>query len=263
MLITNSKHQLLLVLGAFFFLFGCKGTKPIVGSTNASPTASVKKIMASHQAATPEYNTLAARVFVVYQDESKEQSITVSLRMEKDKQIWLKASLLGVTLSKVLITPTSVQYFETINKTYFDGDFTLLSKWLGTPLNFEQVQALLLGQSIFTIDPGKYTQRVMLNKYRIGPTIQPENFIHFIFLNPDTFKVASASLTQPQEKRELSLYYNEYQTIEDQLFPKGIKIESKDGNGTVLIDMTYKKIDINAPVKFPFKMPSGYEEIEL
>src|SRR5690606_14237698 len=96
----------------------------------------------------------------VYETEDRSQSITVSLRMEKDKIIWVKASILGITIAKVLITPDSVGYYETIGKTYFEGDFTLLGEWLGTPINFQQAQNLLLGQSIFDLNASQYTAEI-------------------------------------------------------------------------------------------------------
>ena len=48
--------------------------------------ASAKEVISAHKAASPEFKTLAGRVQLVYEDEEKLQSITVSLRMEKDKK---------------------------------------------------------------------------------------------------------------------------------------------------------------------------------
>ena len=103
---------------------------------------SSKDIIKTHDAAVPDFLTLAARMHVVYENEKKHQSITVSLRMEKDEKIWIKASLLGITMAKVLITPETVSYYETISNTYFDGDFRLLSDWLGTEIDFEKAQSI-------------------------------------------------------------------------------------------------------------------------
>ena len=41
-------------------------------------------------------------------------------------------------MAKALITPTKVSYYEKINNTYFEGDFSLLSNWLGTDLDFQK-----------------------------------------------------------------------------------------------------------------------------
>ncbi|MCB0465482.1 MAG: DUF4292 domain-containing protein [Aequorivita sp.] len=251
-------------LKPFYFLLilvlaSCGGAKNI---SNIEST-SAKEVISAHKAAAPSFKTLAGRVQLVYETDEKLQSITVSLRMEKDKNIWIKASVLGITIAKVLITPTSVSYYETIGNTYFEGDFALLGEWIGTPINFQQAQNMLLGQSIFTLNPTEYKSEVFLNKFKIQPKQQPQNFIHSLFLNPENFKVASETLSQPKDDRLLSIRYGDYQKIEGQYYPTTILIDTSEKGSKTKIEMNYKKIDVNVDVSFPFDIPQGYEEIQL
>lgn len=223
----------------------------------------IKNVISQHDAASPDFKTLAARVQLVYEDDEKSQSVTVSLRMEKDKNIWIKASILGITLAKVLITPDRVSYYETIGNTYFEGDFTLLGDWLGTPINFQQAQNMLLGQSIFTLNPSEYRADAFQSKIKILPTQQPVDFIHSIFLNPDNYKVSSETLSQPSDNRLLSIRYGDYQNIENGFYPSEILIDTQEKDSKTKIEINYKKIDLNVSVSFPFDIPSGYDEIQL
>lgn len=248
-------YYLLLVL----VLASCGGAKNITDIESAS----IKEVISAHKAAAPEFKTLAGRVQLVYETDEKLQSITVSLRMEKDKSIWIKASVLGITIAKVLITPTSVSYYETIGRTYFEGDFALLGEWIGTPINFQQAQNMLLGQSIFTLNPSEYTSEIFQNKFKIQPKEQPQNFIHSLFLNPENFKIALETLSQPKDDRLLSIRYGDYQKINEQLYPSTILINTSEKGATTKIEMNYKKIDVNVDVSFPFDIPQGYEEIQL
>lgn len=240
-------------------LTSCGGAKKITNIEEAS----AKQVIAAHNAAKPDFKTLAGRMKLVYETEDKLQSITVSLRMEKDKNIWIKASILGITISKVLITPTRVSYYETIGKTYFEGDFALLGEWLGTPINFQQTQNLLLGQSIFTLNPSDYNTEIFQNKFKLLPKQQPENFIHSLFLNPENFKIASETLSQPNDERLLSIRYGDYQELEGQFYPQSIMINTSEKGEATKIEINYRKIDLNANVSFPFDIPQGYEEIQL
>ncbi|WP_347373757.1 DUF4292 domain-containing protein [Aequorivita sp. Q41] len=240
-------------------LASCGGTKNITNIENTS----AKEVVAAHQAANPNFNTLAGRVQLVYETDEKLQSITVSLRMEKDKNIWVKASILGITIAKVLITPTSVSYYETIGNTYFEGDFAILGEWIGTPINFQQAQNMLLGQSIFTLNASEYTSAVFQNKFKIQPKQQPQNFIHSLFLHPENFKIASETLSQPKDDRLLSIRYGAYQNVDGQFFPTSILIDTTDKSSKTKIEINYKKIDLNVAVSFPFDIPQGYEKIEL
>lgn len=244
---------------AVLFLVSCGGTKGVTKIENLS----TKEVIASHQAAFPQFKTLAGRVQLVYETEEKLQSITVSIRMDKDEVIWIKASILGITIAKVLITPTHVSYYETIGRSYFEGDFTLLGEWLGTPINFQQAQNLLLGQSIFNMKASEYSSEIFQQKFKIQPNKQAKNFVHSLLLNSDNFKVASETLAQPDEDRLLNIRYGDYQKIEGQFFPTSIVIFTNEGQSQTKIDMNYRKIDLNVDIGFPFEIPSGYKQIEL
>lgn len=237
----------------------CGGTK-VATKAESLP---VREVVSFHKDATPKFKTLAGRVQLAYETDTKEQRVTVSLRMEKDKAIWVKASILGFTLAKIMITPDKVSYYETIGKTYFEGDFSLLGEWIGTPINFQQAQDLLLGQSIFSLKPSDYTSEIFQNKFKIQPKKQPHNFIHSLFLNPENFKVASETLSQPEFDRILNIRYGDYQKIEDQYIPTKISIVNSESQEQTKIDIVYKKIDLNVDISFPFEIPSGYERIQL
>ncbi|MBX2828973.1 MAG: DUF4292 domain-containing protein [Flavobacteriaceae bacterium] len=255
--------RLLQLILVSMLVFSCKGTKTAVGSSRPDSGLAIKGIITAHEAAKPNFTTMASRVKVAYKDEKQKQSITVSLRMERDEKIWIKASILGITLAKAYITKDRVSYYETLGNTYFDGDFALLSDWLGTALDFEKTQAILLGQSIFELDRGSYQSSISQNSYQLEPKQQPYNFLHSLLLRPENFKVRSSELTQPEDGRQLFLTYGEYQEMEGNQFPSAIAIRALEGTSETTIDVEFKKIDLNVSVKFPFTIPDGYEEIDL
>lgn len=244
------------------FISSCGGSKMIVGSETANHSMSSKDIIKTHDEASPEFSTLAARMHVKYQNGKDLQSLTVSLRMEKDQKIWIKASLLGITLAKLYITPESVSYYESISNTYFEGDFSLLSNLLGTEINFEKAQGILLGQSIFDLD-NNYKSEIVSNKYMLQPKMQPHNFIHSLLVNPDNFKISSESLSQPAEQRMFTINYGDYQNLEGGYYPSDFKIIATQKNEKTKIVVNYKKIDYNVSIRFPFTIPNGYEEIQI
>ena len=256
----NYKFVLLFVISLIFT--SCGGGKAIVGSQKANPSLASKEIIKTHQAALPNFNTIAARMHVLYENGDDLQSLTVSLRMEKDQKIWIKASLLGITLAKLYITPESVSYYETISNTYFEGDFSLLSNWLGTEIDFQKAQAILLGQSIFDLDD-KYKTEIIANKYKLQPKSQPKNFIHSLLVNPDNFKVSFESLSQPADDRIFTINYGKYQNLKGGFYPSEIKILATQKEEETKIVVNYKKIDYNVSIRFPFNIPNGYEKIQL
>jgi hypothetical protein len=256
----NLKFNILLVVS--LFITSCGGGKMLVGSDTANLSMSSKDIIKTHDEAQPIFSTIAARMHVQYESGKDMQSLTVSLRMEKDQKIWIKASILGITLAKLYITPESVSYYETITNTYFDGDFSLLSDWLGTDIDFEKAQGILLGQSIFELD-NTYKSDVVANKYRLQPKMQLHNFIHSLLVNPDNFKIASESLSQPTDNRMFTINYGNYQSIAGGYYPSEFKIIATQKEEKTKIVVNYKKIDYNVSIRFPFTIPNGYEEIQI
>lgn len=239
----------------------CKSTKSIheVGVKKLR----AEKIISNHYNTSFNFETLNIKVKVVYDDGKQSFSPNVTLRMEKDKKIWLSAKILGITLAKVLITPEKVSYYEKINNTYFDGDFQMLSQWLGTELDFNKVQQLLLGQALFNLREGKYTSSIAYQKYELQPKIQLALFERLFILNPDNFKIFSQQLKQTEEKRNLTISYPSYQKAGNQAFPKEIHIQALEAGGRTTIQLEYRAVDYNANVSFPFNIPSGYEQVTI
>jgi len=257
------RGKLLLIMVFGILLVSCTGSRTVIGTNKVNLGLTLNSIINAHRAATPKFSTLASRIKVAYEDDKQRQNITVSLRMQKDEKIWMKASVLGITLAKVLITQDRVSYYETISNTYFDGDFALISDWLGTDLNFEKTQAILLGQSIFRLDNATYISSVSENRYKLEPRQQPDNFIHSLLLNPNNFKVNSGIVFQPIDNRKLSIAYGDYRELEGSFYPSVIQINSVEGDSRTKIAMNYRKINLNVSVSFPFEIPKGYEEIQL
>ena len=248
---------------AILLLSGCGSAKLVTGSANANPGFSVKDIIKTHNAAAPNFNTLAARVNVDYEDAKSSQNITVSLRMEKDKTIWIKASILGITLSKAMITQDRVQYYERITNTYFDGDFALISDWLGTEIDFEKAQNILLGQSIYDLEGQDYDNEVEDNQYKLSSSRNIPLFAHVLALSPELFKIASQGIDQGVEGRSLRMYYPDYQEVDGLVLPKKVVIEAADAEALTTLQIDFRKVDLNIPVRFPFTMPEGLTEIQL
>ncbi|MCF6306621.1 MAG: DUF4292 domain-containing protein [Flavobacteriaceae bacterium] len=256
------KFKFFLYVSALLFFISCGGGKTVIGSEKANHSLSTKEIIKTHNSALPEFNTIAARMHVLYKNGDDMQSLTVSMRMEKDQKIWIKASLIGITLAKLYITPETVSYYETISNTYFDGDFSLLSNWLGTDIDFQKAQAILLGQSIFDLD-NKYKTEIIVNKYKLQPKAQSQNFIHSLLINPDNFKIASETLSQPMNNRMFTINYGPYQNLKGGFYPSKIKIIATQKEDITKIVVNFKKIDYNVSIRFPFNIPNGYKEIEL
>ena len=250
-----------LFLLIFIFFTSC-GTKKAKMGAVAPADEAVAAVVASHYANEVDFETLQGRLAVKYETEERSQNVTVSFRMKKNDTIWMSGQLLGIPLAKVLITPNSVQFYEKITGTYFKGDFRLLSDLLGTPLDFQKVQNLLLGQTIYDLRQERYKLTESVRGYQLEPV--NEGFLKKMFLlDAGNFKAVAQQLGQRRENRSVTVTYPEYKKIGDQIFPGEIKIVANEGPDNTNIDMKFRSVEFNVPVSFPFSIPSGYEEIEV
>ena len=251
------------IILSMLILASCGGTKNTINNTAEVEDLATAKLIANYYDNAFEFNTLAARMKVKYKDRKNSQTVTVSLRMEKDKTIWLSASVLGISLAKAMVTPTRVSYYEKIGRTYFDGDFAFLSEYFGVDMDFSQLQRLLVGEAVYDLRKGRYVVSQSDNKYQIEPQKQLELLNLFFFLEPQDFLLSKQRVTQPKDSLSLDVDYTTHQDVAGAKFPKTLHIEVIENTDMTTIDIDYRSVEHNAAVRFPFSIPSGYKEIKF
>lgn len=256
----NLTRILLLILLSSTFMVSCKSTKKAASLDAGISSAELVNL---HKNTEPRFKTLVSRVNVNYDDGSRSQSLTVSLRMQKDETIWVSASILGISIARLLITPDNVSYYETINRTYFDGDFSLLSSWLGVDVDFQMVQNILMGQAVFPLSSNQYEATVSGSHYRLTPKEQHQLFKHIFLVDPSNNRMASQQIMQEEEQRVLTVEYASYQNAGLFLFPKEIRLNAIEQNEQTRIILDFRTVDVNPVVTFPFTIPGGYDQISL
>ena len=249
----------ILALVVITISFSCKSNK-ILSDAKADKSLSARVIIKNHYKNQLDFKTLAGRIRIDYSDGYATQSIGVSLRMEKDKAIWISAPL-GVV--KALITPDRVSFYNKLDNEYFDGDFAYLSQLLGTELNFNKVQNLLLGQALLDLREERYLAEVNGDNYELKPKRAMELFKPLFRIEPGNFKLAVQQLSQPWNRRLLEIRYKNYQEKDKRILPNEIGIVAIDSDQRTTIAIQYRSMEFNKRLNFPYKIPKGFEEIVL
>ncbi|RLD27285.1 MAG: DUF4292 domain-containing protein [Bacteroidetes bacterium] len=248
------------ILFVILFLVGCKSTKNISSTSEPNKKLSSKQIIKEHFKQEAKFKTLQSRVKVEYIQGNKSQAHTISLRIEKDKTIWISSFL---NVIRVKITPEKVGYYNKLDNTYFEGDFSLISDLLGIEINFNKAQNLLLGEALFDLNNEMYDADIHESSYLLQPKTQSALLEIFFLLSPKHFKMDSQQLSQPLKRRMLQIDYENYQKVEKQILPQHIKIIALENEEETIINMVFKSIHLNRDLRFPFRIPSGFEEIVI
>ncbi len=240
-----------------FLVSSCKSSKSIIASGEASSKLSAKDVIKEHQKKASDFKTLQGKAKIDITQKQEEQSITFNLRMEKDKVIWLSAPL---GMARMMVTPNKVRFYNKLDNEFFDGDYKLLSEFVGVDLDFKKVQNILLGQAIYNLQE-PHAVSVNENSYALQPKDQNILLELFYLINPSHFKLDSLQLFQQLKKRMLQVDYSEYQEVNKQILPKRIRIVAVEDSDEVTVAMEFKSITLDGDVRFPFRIPNGYKEI--
>ena len=242
------------------FIFSCKSTQTLVSSSSLNPKLKAKQIIKAHNKKKSDFITLQSRLKIELIEGDKSQIHTVTLRMERNRTIWINAFLNMVRLK---ITPEKVQMYNKLNRTYFEGDFTLIKDFLGVELNFTHIENLLLGHTIFSYNSSDLKKEPHPKSYALSPKQKNALFEVLYLFNPGFFKLDGQIISQPNQNRKLNVYYHTFQDIEEDIFPQQMTIKVVENQKETTLKMNLKSVSLNQPLRFPFKIPTGYKPIEL
>lgn len=247
---------------AFFMIllfFQCKSAK-VINTGKSNFKLNEAQLIKENLKQKPVFKTLKSTLKIAYSEKGKSQTHSLSLRLQKDEKIWMSATF---SIVKVLITPKKVSFYNKLDSTYFEGDYTYLSNLLGTELDFQKLQNLLLGEAIYNLNEGSYNMSVNKESYILQPKKQNDLFEIFFLLDPLLFKIKSQQISQPKAFRHLQVDYLSYKEIEKQILPEKIKIIALETDEELIIGLDFKNVVLNEELNFPFKIPSGFKEIKL
>jgi len=245
------------------FMVSCKSKAVAVQNNNGNTeviTKEDKKAVEKHYDNKLDFSTLYIKSSARYADEKQSQNVTADIRIEKDKQILVSVRFLGITMAKALITPTTVSYYEKINSTYYEGDFTSLSKWLGTELDYSKVQNLLVGEALDDLRKGKYTQTIVDNLFKLED-LKEANIKKSFYLDADKYLLQKEEISQPTENRMLQISYGDSKVFNQGTLPTSIEINAIQPKGKTNINLNYNNISFNEELSFPYSVPSGYKKV--
>ena len=95
-----------------------------------------------------KFNTLSGKASVVF-DNGKKTSFKTHLRIKKDSAIWISITpILGIEMARVLITQDTVKLMNRNDSEYFIGDFDYINNLFGAALDYQMLEALLIGNSL-------------------------------------------------------------------------------------------------------------------
>lgn len=262
-----------------FVVLGCRSKKPVIEQTTpvvivetplkeSSPDSLWYQILNADE----PVNWFGAKVSASTVMNNQSNSFNANLRMKLDSAIWMSISpALGIEVARVFITADSVKLINRINGTYFMGNFAYLNDLLQIEVNFDMIQAILIGNSYlhynvenFIADKderGLILSTLKKRQIRRGSELElPQILTQEIWYSPVSQKIIRMEMQDYRPVRKFSVDYPSFTKVEEFIFPESMHIQAQ-AEKQVQIDLSYSRISVNEVLNLPFSIPKNYELI--
>jgi hypothetical protein len=219
-----------------------------------------------------DFNYLATSSKIKYSDQDKNLNANASIRLKKDSIIWVSITPgFGIEAARGIITRDSLIFLNRLDKEYSAYDFKELSERFNFNINFDLLQAILLGNmpvSPAEDDPIKKEANFFVVQQE-QDDISIRNYVGVRSLKLERVSILDRS---PQDgfgrdkprNNTLILSYDDFQMLEEQVFPFENRVSlAYQRNGQkkkTEINIEHKKASItDEALRFPFSVPDKYE----
>jgi len=291
----HKAFQVIIILYICLFSWHCRTSK-----NNLRPQTEIQKLVEtqpSKEKATPiidhksstylskkmldnqfNYKWLNSKFSVTTNVDGKTNSFSASVRSRKDSALWISLSMFGLEGARLLATCDSVKFVDRINSKYFKGDYSYLSQILNTEIDFEMLQAVLIGNSVEFYSEDDKLRTYIENGNQVLSTIRKrkikkviinatseqnilKELVQRIWLDASTYRVKKNVINDFNTSRTFEGNYGNFQLVDSLLFPFEAEF-SIQAQRTMKVSINYSKVEINNVQSLPFSIPSKYESMK-
>jgi hypothetical protein len=218
------------------------------------------------------------------------RSFRATMRVRRDHFIWFSITApLGIEIGRVLLTPDSVKFINSHDKTYFINDYSYFHDRYGINLTFDCIQRILSNHFFdfnfcslrekpvkkYKLDrrDGHYLlstfgessiNRRLKKLYKKKLKDKEYSLIlQKIEIDPSFFRPSSVSVEELDEKTGFGVSYRDFRPFGDHfIFPTKIDFHFFSGEDKSFLKIEIDRLEFNIPVEPNFKIPAKYKKIK-
>lgn len=220
-----------------------------------------------------DFEWFSAKFSADYEIDNNNTSFSGQIRIRKDSIIWISISKFSIEGLRIKITQDSVFVINRLDDNYFQGDFNYINKFINNAIDFDMLQAFIIGNDFKYYENDKfktsaddnYFHLETVNRHKLKKYIKTENdrlkiLVQNILIDKKTYKIKYLTVKEVKENNKLKISYDNFEKLNDKLFPKSLKISILSAK-EININIEYSKIYKDEPLNFPFKIPESYERL--
>ena len=209
-----------------------------------------------------DFETCKIKSKVTFNNSKLNQTIPATIHIKKDSIIWISVSLV-LEVARVNITPDTVQILDKLNRKYYGTSFKSLSKMFDFEVDFQILQAALLGN--LPIKPNADDLYFDENKtLRLSQKRKELSFENKI--DKENLKLYLIEAKDAQSKSEMNLSFKNYVKEGDNFVPTLIQMIFTSGQyaDKTQLEFVHSKFDfLDRNIRFPFNVPKGYQVMDM
>lgn len=260
------------IMGSLIFS-SCSSTKKIEKqTTQLKAVDSVFLAMKDHEF---KYDWFQGKFGASYKSEDKKQNFSGQFRIRKDSVIWISIyAVMNIEVFRIIIRQDSVFMLNRLKKTYYSRNIEFLNEQLGTDVDFDILQSLLIGSDFDYYENNKFTLSTNDKQYKLS-TISRQKLklyvntqedmekvlVQNMWVSRSNFKIQQQSVRQVKNpNKKVVARYQDFREVGTQEFPYHT-IFKLIGEKIINLDVEYKSIIIDKPLTFPFKISKKYTRL--
>jgi uncharacterized protein YcfL len=256
--ILNKVFLVVLVL-----TFGCKAKKEVATVT---PARSDKKSALSKSALLKnisnkqlDFATLQVKANASLLINNRGNDAAMNIRIKKDKVIWVRVTAIaGIEIARALITPDSIKVLNRMESVYLVKPFNYITQYANEQINFNTLQALLIGNTLPDVISDESDVRVQNNQLILSRILK--GLAYTVNYDANT-KVIQTKLVDEDANQQLTASYTDFFVVSDRVIPHSIDIRSAANRKNVNLQLKFTQVDVNESLEYPFSVPKRFTVI--
>jgi len=234
-------------VAALFLFFSCKTPSLAVKTTGTPKMDASAAILDSVKAHSFQFEWFSGKAKVEVTAGTDKTDFTANFRIKKDSAIWISASpALGIEVGRMLMTKDSIRVINRLDKKHYTKGYDFFKAYTTLPVDFYVIQNLIVGNMLFLRN--NYDVKM---KDSVMVLVSKDNDAKDSIVLSKFFQPLRQFINSPPAGTLFTTndQYDIQYTPPFSLWRK-IIIHHPD---ELIIEVTFNKVKLNEPVKFPFK----------
>lgn len=261
------KKVLIFAILSVFLFAACKTAKIVEQPKKLTHDGKLYKEVLTAQSSLSSVNFSKINLDLAFN--GKAMAVKGAMKIKKDSIISISIQpVLGFEAARMEISPDSVIVIDKINKQYSADSFSFLAKKIGIPINFYNLQAVLLNQLFVLGDvlpkDSIYTHFVE-QPFPDGKSLvfnKGDGSTHYFVISPMN-RITLTKLYHAPSNSDFSCEYSSFKQEVNVLYPSSLKIMASSGRryGNILLEIT--KADFNTTFAISKTNLSSYTKVKF